>query len=202
MLKIKIKDQQALDELRSMFGLNRFAKLQKILSYSLSSFQIKTEDKIIEFEIFLTALSRSYRTNLTHFATSIGKRLGLKAVGKKSKDGKFAKLKFAPNFFPYEFAKRITYELRKSDVGSVKVSKEEVPPAYLKQPHHFCNRLAKRLGEPIKFIDLVEDVVFQKTKKEIYDKSKIKMAIQKAIKQAETTDARHLNEIGSCSRLT
>lgn len=163
MLQILIKDLEAMDELKKSHGLKPYDSLLQVLRKV--SRKLICEDDTLEFMMPLHFLSEPYQKNPQAFCFHIKKGLGLQVLASKNTRQQIITFRIGFDIETFGFAKNLTKKLMKPTIFAVDVPVDSIPPAYLKQIHHFLNRLSKRIGKKITRLNLGEDIRFIKPKK-------------------------------------
>lgn len=162
MLKIVIKDIQAMEELKQLYAIKPYASLLFVLRKVIK--KLIPEDDTLEFVMPESFLSETYRKNPHSFCVYLRRGLGLKVLASRNANLQTVTFRVGFEIETFGFAKNLTRELMKSTVFSVDVPIDEIPISYRQQPFHFLHRLTKRIGKKISLIKLGEDWRFVKPK--------------------------------------
>lgn len=164
MIRVKIKDMEAWEELQKNYGVRLYSSVLKTLRKVTP--KLLSEDDLLEFVIPLSFFSVCYRTNIQAFVTHLRKKSPLTIFSKAHQASGFAIIrigwdKTTPCF---GFAKNLTKQLKDPNTFSVDALIDNIPDSYRQNIHHFLHRLTHRLGRPVKRLVLGDTIRFYKPK--------------------------------------
>lgn len=158
--KVEVLSKDALNELITIYGLYKFASLQTVLRQVTKKLLHHFDQ--IEWFVYRPLFQRGYRMAPAKFVALWKRKVTYKIFVQISKQN-HTQLHFRVGYEAESFCFATVLSSKLSDprVASIDVPLSEIPQGY---GYSLKNKLEKKLGIPIKRIDLGETIRFYKPK--------------------------------------
>lgn len=170
MIRLEIKNEEALEELKEAYNLTRLYSFLKVVRVVLDKLLEEETDCEAELLFPVRFLNKSYQLNPTLFARSVKKGMTCLITSRRVDNDIILHAGYIHR--PRSFFGRVVFILKNPRTRALDIKKDHMPESFRDQPFVLRNRLVKKIGCDLRLIDLGDEFRFAKIGTDIPKKHK------------------------------